>query len=129
MFDLTKNFVIESEPWETYAMNLPKKRIQNRCNDNEAIQQSIYKILNTERYEYEIYSWSYGVEFKDLIGGDIPYVVSEVKERIRGALLQDDRIKAIENFEVTILKKDAILVIFQAVTEQGNIKIEREVNL
>ena len=41
--------------------------------ETEAVRQAAIKILNTERYENEIYSWNYGIELKDLI----KYVIKE----------------------------------------------------
>ena len=54
------------------------KRIQGTVDDLDAVIQTIYKILNTERYEYEIYSWDFGIELVDLYGKDITYVVPEL---------------------------------------------------
>ena len=64
----------------------------------EAVKQSIFKIIMTERYQYIMYSWNYGIELVDLFGEPISYVCPELKRRISEALLWDDRIKGVDNF-------------------------------
>ena len=71
------NFDLDNEPSLTYAMNLDKMTFVGRVDDVEAIQQAVMKIINTERYEHEIYSWDYGIELADLRGQSMPYVMSE----------------------------------------------------
>ena len=62
----------EKWPSKTYVMNIDGERITGTMTDDiEAVKQAIYKILNTERYQYPIYSWNYGVELADLFGKPI----------------------------------------------------------
>lgn len=114
------NFDLDNEPSLTYAMNLDKMTFVGRVDDVEAIQQAVMKIINTERYEHEIYSWDYGIELADLRGQSMPYVMSEIKQRIIDALTADDRIESVEDFEVTKLDKRTLLVEFKTVTSQGD---------
>ena len=97
------------------------------CDGIEAIKQAIYCILNTERFEYLIYSWNYGVEFKNLIGEKSTYVIPELERLIKEALLQDDRIEDLSDFKFT-QNKNAITVNFKVITKRGDIEIEKEVN-
>lgn len=82
----------------TYKVNIKDNNIGGYTDDIDALTQTIYLILNTERYKYLIYSWDYGVELVDLIGQPMPYVKSEVQRRIRDALITDDRIDEVDNF-------------------------------
>ena len=67
-------------------------------------------------------------ELKDLFGEQIPYVMSEVKQRITDAVLADDRMEAIENFEVERAGKHGVHCMFTAITVQGDeINVETEV--
>ena len=66
----------------------------------EAVRQSVYLILNTARYEYPIYSWNYGFEYRDLIGRESSYLYCELERRIIEALSQDARIKRVADFEM-----------------------------
>ena len=65
--DLDPDFEAETEPSLTYAMKISNEISEDsifvgRADDVKAIEQAIIKIINTERYEYEIYSWDYGIE-------------------------------------------------------------------
>lgn len=84
---------------KTYKVILDKDRINGYTDEVDALIQTIYFILNTERYKYIIYSWDYGVELFDLFGKQMTYVIAEVERRITEALLQDDRILEVTNFE------------------------------
>lgn len=76
-------------------------RILGDCDNIEALKQAVFKLLNTDRYTYPIYSWDYGVQFSDLIGEDIDFVKSEIKRRVTEALLKDDRITEVTDFTFT----------------------------
>lgn len=73
-------------------------RIQGFADGIEALKQAVYKVLSTERYEYPIYSFNYGVEIESLLGKDPVYVQVELKRRIRECLLKDNRISEVDNF-------------------------------
>ena len=90
--------------------------------------QAIYNILNTERYQYIIFSWDYGVELKDLFGKPIDYVMPEVERRITEALVQDDRIDSCDSFEFE-KKGRKLLVTFVAHTKFGSVPAQKEVDV
>ena len=120
--------VTQKQPSLTYSMSLKEERLRGKTDGLEAVQQAIYKILETERYANMIYSWNYGVELKDLFGRSYLYVASELPRRIREALVQDDRITQVDHFEFS-RKKGAVSVTFTAHTTYGEIGITKEVNL
>lgn len=92
----------QEQPSLTYRMDVKQERIVGKIDGIEAVKQAVYKALNTERYNYPIYSWNYGVETKDLYGRDMDYCKSELKRRIGEALTQDDRIDSVSDFEFTV---------------------------
>ncbi len=103
-------------------------RIQGYVDNLDALQQAVYKMLNTEKYEYPIYSFSYGIELEDLIGQDRLYVQMELMRRIKECLLSDDRIDNVENFEFSFLE-DSILCTFDVVSIYGTTNLKKEVNV
>lgn len=114
----------------TYRWDRKTNRIQGFIDGLEAVEQTIYKILNTERYEYLIYSFFYGFEIEDLIGQDITYIKADLKRRVEEALTQDDRIERIENFSINLgVEKDQLMVSFDAITASGILNIEKGVNV
>lgn len=121
-------FKIKTQPNKTYKMLIEDKKVLGDTDDLEAIEQACYKVLNTERYQYVIYSWNYGIELQDLFGKPIPYVFSELPRRIREALIQDDRVSDVTNFDLSN-QKGNVLAKFEVVTEKGIIKMEKGVQV
>lgn len=125
---LEQDFKITEQPTHTYKMNLESNLIRGYTDGQEAMKQAIYKILNTERYQYVMYSWNYGIELLDLYGEPVSYVCPELERRITEALTWDDRIQSVDNFEFNISKKGEILVTFTAHTVFGDVVAEKVVN-
>lgn len=121
--------LLEEQPSHTYAMNDQHNRITGTCDGLEAMRQAIYKILNTERYECPIYSWNYGVECKELYGKPMSYCVPEIERRITEALLQDDRIRKVTDFQFSFPDKNSIHTSFTVLTTKGTIPSERTVRV
>ncbi len=118
---------VEIGPSKNYKMNPIRETIQGYVDEKDAIKQFIFKVLSTERYKYNIYSWNYGVEFTDLFGKPKSYVCSELENRITNALIVDDRIESVDNFEFDTTKRGVIGVKFEVVTIFGRIEYEKEV--
>lgn len=127
--DISTEYEFVESPTKTYAMQLDGDRIRSKTDEKKAMEQAIYKILLTERYQYLIYSWSYGIELKDLFGKPIPYCCVELERRIKEALLQDTRITNVYNFNFETPEVETILVKFIADTIFGEIDIAKEVRL
>ncbi|MCW0882452.1 DUF2634 domain-containing protein [Clostridioides difficile] len=122
------NFNVRQEPSKTFKLNMERNKVDGICDDVEALKQTIFLILNTERYEHLIYSRNYGVELNDLIGEPISYVIPELERRITEALIQDDRIENIDNFEFQNIK-GKVQCRFSVHTKYGNIKAEKVVSV
>lgn len=115
-----------SETSRTYKIT--GNRIQGYTDGLDALKQAIYKVLNTERYEYPIYSFNYGIELENLIGKDSVYVQIELKRRIRECLLRDDRITEADNFKFEF-NGDQLKCTFDVHSIFGNLTISREVSI
>jgi len=124
---LQLNVEIEQQPTKTYKLDLTDLRITGFVDGLEALKQTIYKILNTERYEHLIYTWNYGVELMNLYGENSAFTYPEIKRSISEALLQDQRIKSVDGFTFTSIK-DSVNVQFIVHTIEGDIKIGKVVN-
>lgn len=126
---LTTELNVVKQPSKQYKMNMDRNRILGICDGLEAVKQSVFKILNTERYAYIIYSWNYGIELNDLYGQPVMYVCPEIERRIQEALLQDDRITAVDEFEFDTSKKGVVSVSFTVHTFFGDLNEEMVVNI
>lgn len=120
---------LRKQPGKNYRMLLESNRVVGTCDGKEAMKQVIYKILMTERYRYVIYSWNYGVELEDLFGMPVSYVCPELERRIAEALTQDDRIVEVKDFSFDTSRKGVVSATFTAVTDVGEISIQKEVKI
>lgn len=125
---LDQDFEVKERPSMTYKMDLDTGQIRGRADGLEAVKQAIYKVLMTERYQYIMYSWNYGIELLDLYGEPVTYVCPELKRRITEALLGDDRIRSVDSFGFEFPKKRKVHVTFTVHTVFGDVQAEREVD-
>lgn len=119
--------VKEPEPTKTYRMYFEDNEVKGHCEKYQAMRQLIFKILSTERYDYIIYSWNFGLEVKDLFGEPVSFACVELERRIKEALTQDPRIKSVDNFNFEV-QKGVIHVTFTAHTLYGNIDAGKDVS-
>lgn len=87
-------------PSLTYQMDWESRRIGGQVDGLEAVKQAAIKVLQTSRYEYLIYSTDYGTEWKLVLGQDRLLARPELRRLISDALLQDERIQALEDVEI-----------------------------
>lgn len=122
-------FVYKEEPSRVHKMQLEEKRIIGMCDGLEAVKQAVFKILNTERYKYPIYSRNYGVELEHVFGKPVSYAVLEIERVIKEALLQDDRITEVKDFSFDFPGKDTIAAQFTVVSAFGSYIEYKEVRI
>lgn len=113
-------------PDSCYLIGQDTKTITGTIDEVRAVEQAVFLILNVERYEWLIYSWNYGFEKKSLIGKPVDFCIPEIERRVKEALLQDDRITAVENFQFEVNKKK-VLTTFTVISIFGPIFTEMEV--
>ena len=126
---LTTELSVVQQPSKQHRMDMDTTRINGTCDGLEAVRQTVYKILNTERYANIIYSWDYGVELMDLYGKSPMYACPEIERRIKEALLQDDRITGVDSFEFSFPGKGVVSVTFTVHTIYGDLEEEKAVNI
>lgn len=126
---LDQDFKIEEQPSKSYKMDLKGESVRGVCDELEAMRQAVFRILQTERYQYIIYPWYYGIETLDLYGEPVTYVCPEMERRITEALLVDTRISSVTDFEHDTSIKGIVHTSFTVNTIYGNLKAEREVNI
>lgn len=129
--DLVNDFEVVTEtmqPTKTYYMQLETMKVEGLTDGQAAMKQAIFKILQTERYQYPVYSDNYGVELRELIGQPIPYVLPEIDRRITEALTWDERITNVTDFNFDV-KKSKVHTTFKVHTIFGEVEIEVAVNI
>lgn len=108
------------QPSKTYKINFDTGRIENLIDEDEAVRQTIYCVLRTERYMWEIYSRNHGIELSDLFGREKKFVMPQLSRRITDALIQDDRITGVYGFKFESIGHGAFTVDFTVETIYGN---------
>ena len=114
--------VITPYPSKTYKLS--SNRIAGVVDRIEAVEQTIFHILMTERYAYPIYPDNYGVELEQYIGRGLNFLQAGIESTLREALTQDDRIIDIR---VTNIEQgddpDSAIVTFDVFTMFGQIEM------
>lgn len=126
--DFTQDFSLAQKPDSTFKINTAAQTISGEIAQLEAVKQAIYLILCTERYDYLIHSWDFGVETQELYGCPSSYCLPELKRCIKQALLQDDRITDVSDFKFETHKKQ-VLAQFTVSTIYGTIQTEKAVDI
>nr|DAL80210.1 MAG TPA: Protein of unknown function (DUF2634) [Caudoviricetes sp.] len=125
---LKQDFDIVQQPSKTFKVDVENQRITEMTDGLEAIRQAVYCALHTERFEWLIYSWNYGVELDQLFGQSMGLVKSKLKKRIKEALMQDDRILSVDAFSFEVSRR-RLLAKFTVRTSIGDISAEREMSV
>ena len=110
---------------KTWKLDLENNRFLGKIDEIEAVTQAVYFILNTERFQYMIFTPQYGVELQNLIGKNRNYVDAVIESRIEEALTQDSRIKSVTDFS-SVWKRSVLTLKFTVKTVYGNTNIEWE---
>lgn len=111
------------QPSRTYRIDFERGRILGMVDGLEAVKQAVFVILETERFRHLIYSPDYGMEWHGLVGANPVYIRSELKRRITDALMQDDRIENVTDFQINIAG-DTAIVRFTVVSTFGDFREE-----
>lgn len=117
---------VEEQPTQTHRLDIERNKVIGKCDGLEAIKQLVYIILNVERFDWVIFSTDFGVEFKNLFGQPVPYVLPEIKRRITEALTQDDRITDVTDFDFKT-EKSKVRCKFKVHSVFGDFEEETEV--
>lgn len=126
--DLVNDFSFKEVPTRTFQVHIERDEISGFTDGLEAMKQAVYLVLNIERYEYIIFSWNYGVELASLFGKQITYAIPEIERRIREALMRDDRVNDVRDFEFSHTR-NKVFTKFRVYTKYGVIESEREVSI
>ena len=100
--DIEEDFSIQEQPSKTYRIDIEKEIIEGTCDEI--------------------------VEIKNLIGEKSTYVIPELERVIKEALIQDDRIEDVTDFEFT-QNKNIFNAKFKVITKFNDIEVEKEVTL
>lgn len=118
----------EPEIMTSRTYRVANGRIVGFIDGIDAMKQAVTKRLMTERYVYDIYDDTYGIQIVDLIGKEFGYVAGELQLRIKETLLNDDRISDVTDFTVA-RNKDSVAVGFTVVCIFGSFTDQLKVTI
>lgn len=122
---LTIDLTVKEQSYTDRTYKMSDTQIAGFVDGMEALKQSIYKALSTEQYEYPIYSFQYGIAWKQLIGEDRSYVRAELRRMVEELLMRDDRIRSVDGFEFSF-SGDSCHCSFNVSSIYGDIKVTTE---
>lgn len=118
----------EPERMPSLTWKIANGRMNELIDGIDAAKQAVWKRLNTEAEVYDIYSPEYGLKTVDLIGKEINYGMSMLKQRIADTILRDDRMTSVSNFSQSEDKRKVKLT-FTVGSIFGEFDMEQEVQL
>lgn len=94
----------------------------------EAIKGWIWLCMHTERFRHAIYSADYGTSLEQYIGHMLSeeYINTDCEREISDALLINEYIESIEEFEV-VRNSDSLNISFRVVTKFGSLEVDEVV--
>lgn len=122
---LTIDLTVKEQSYIDRTYKMSDTQIAGFVDGMEALKQSIYKALSTEQYEYPIYSFQYGIAWKQLIGEDRSYVRAELRRMVEELLMRDDRIRSVDSFEFSF-SGDSCHCSFNVSSIYGDIRVTTE---
>ena len=122
---LTIDLTVKVQSYTDRTYKMSDTQIAGFVDGMEALKQSIYKALSTEQYEYPIYSFQYGIAWKQLIGEDRSYVRAELRRMVEELLMRDDRIRSVDGFEFSF-SGDSCHCSFNVSSIYGDIRVTTE---
>lgn len=122
---LTIDLTVKEQSYTDRTYKMSDTQIAGFVDGMEALKQSIYKALSTEQYEYPIYSFQYGIAWKQLIGEDRSYVRAELRRMVEELLMRDDRIRSVDGFEFSF-SGDSCHCSFNVSSIYGEISVTTE---
>lgn len=117
---------VERASSRTYKVDLNENRITGIIDEKEALEQSVLFALLTQRYEYAVYTHSYGTDWNKVLGEGYLKAMAAAKTVITDSLMCDDRIYAVNNFEFE-RGEHALKVRFRVESVFGDMEKEAEI--
>ena len=122
---LTIDLTVKEQSYIDRTYKMSDTQIAGFVDGMEALKQSIHKALFTEQYEYPIYSFQYGIAWKQLVGEDRSYVRAELRRMVEELLMRDNRIRFVDGFEFSF-SGDSCHCSFNVSSIYGDIRVTTE---
>jgi hypothetical protein len=88
----------DEQPSRAWRLDFEQGRFSGTVDGLDAVAQAAMMAIQTQRYQYLIFSHQYGSELATLVGMDTDYIFSEGKRMIEDALSTDSHITDVRDF-------------------------------
>lgn len=126
--DISQGVELESQPTLTWLVDPSGTSLVGTAEGADVIKQAVEIILSVQRFKWQIYSGNFGMDYRDLIGGDPGVVASNLLRRLQDAFSVDDRILSVDNFAY-LVEGDSLTASFTVRTVYGELSENAEVAL
>lgn len=126
---LNESLDAASQPTYTYYVDIDTNQILRMCDGFEAVKQAFNLLINTQRFIHQGFTSDYGMDWSDLIGRPVDYIISETQARLKDAIKPDSRFVSVDlssNNPYTI-DGDSIIMNFEVITVFGGFETSMEV--
>lgn len=113
---------IKASTIRDYEIDFKNMKMTGRIVEGvDALATWAYLAVSARRYRWEIYSWYYGAEYRNLIGQNYSeeYLTSEVQRYLEECLFENEHITGVKDLTVTHIKDD-LTIKFTLVTDVGS---------
>ncbi len=93
---------MQRQPSLTWRVDPASNRVCGTADGLEAVAQSIDAALHTSRFQWQIYTPYFGMDWRNLLGQDPGYVAAELQRRVLDALSVDNRVLGIGAFSCSV---------------------------
>ena len=93
---ISKNLTKKSYKTFTYKINNDISKIDGDVDYLDAMKQVMYLIINTDRYKYPIFSSSYGIDLRNIVGKETDFIIAELQSQLSDCVLDDSRFLSVD---------------------------------
>lgn len=121
VINISQGVTFTEYPSYTWYVNPSTGRISGMVDGFTAVKQAVEILFSVERFLWQIYSPSFGMEWESLVGQNPGYVALEIQRRAKDAIRIDSRMKDITGFFYQV-NGDRLIMEFTVQTVYGPIK-------
>lgn len=100
--DINNLVVVEQQPSLTWHINRGTGRIEGEVDGYQAVRQAVETLCNLQRFRWQIFLPSSGVDWRGLVGQNPGYVAAELRRRIAEGLAMDSRVRGLTEFSYAL---------------------------
>lgn len=118
--NISQGVTFQEYPTKTWYVNPVTRQISGMTDGYQAMQQAVEIMFSVERFDWQIYSPNFGMQWRGLIGKNPGYVALEIHRRALDAIKTDKRMTGISDFDYTV-NGDSLTASFVVKTVYGDV--------